>query len=357
MRTKILGLLLAPLLLGSACDERAAIAPEDEVLAGNNLNYEGIILDAGNGNAWAINDAGIAVGTGREWGSGTPYPALRWVVTSEGVTGPEALPMLDSVSSYQPTAVNSSGVIVGLTNRSGAYSAFIYSDDLQMQALPDLDKAVKSYAWDINDSGIVVGSVASEAVVWVNAQDKPTVLPLPAGYTSGSAGSINSEGLILGRATGSEVLPIGLIWVIHNRGQLEGPYQLAAGFRPAALNAEGDIVGVYGECGSALMRGDQLIILDPDESCHRPNDVTDAAADGTVRIVSGARFEGAVLWTVDAGGQVSGPVDLPNPKGTTGAYSAKINHQGWIVGAWRTERGDVPALWMPKNAEGDGDGD
>jgi uncharacterized membrane protein len=295
---------------------------------------------------------------------------LRWFVTSEGVTGPEELPLLDGVSLHQPTAINSSGVIAGVFQNNQRWGAFIYSDDLQMQALPDLDNAVQSFAWDINDSGMVVGSVTSavldgdgnetrlqEAVVWVNAQDKPTVLPLPEGYTSAEARSINSEGLIVGGAGGSEVPSIGLTWVIDNTGQLEGPYQLAAGFSPTAVNAEGDIVGVYGECGSALIRGDELIVLDPDETCHKPADITDAATDGSVQIVSGFGFEGAVLWTVDAGGQVSGPVNLPTPKGTTGAYTHGINNQGWIVGAGRTERGDVSALWMPKNAGGDGDGD
>jgi uncharacterized membrane protein len=376
MQARTLQLLLAPLILLAACGEETVTSPETapqdpafaKTTAGGTASYDAVVLDGGNGNAWAINDAGIAVGMAREGSGLDPYPALRWIVTSEGVTGPEALPMLDGVSSHQPVAVNSAGEIAGYFQKHQRWGAFIYSSD-QMQALPDLENADESFAWDINDLGLVVGEVTfgvlnadgsetrlKEAVVWVNAQDKPTVLPLPEGYTSASARSINGEGLIVGGAGGPDVPSIGLTWEIDHTGQItSGPHILAAGFIPAAVNAEGDIIGKYGECGSALMRGDQLIMLSTDETCHKAADLTDAGADGTVKIVSGLWFEGAVLWTVDTAGQVTGPVDLGYPKTTRGAFTRGINNQGWIVGAGRTNRGDVPALWMPKSAKGDGD--
>lgn len=373
MRMKTLGLLLAPLLvLGIACDEQTAIAPEDASFAKNNTksDYDAIVLDGGNGNARAINDAGIAVGVGRELRGGGPYPALRWVVTSEGVAGPEELPLLDGVSFHQPVAVNSSGMIAGYFQKDNGWGALVYSDELQMQALPQFASTDESFAWDINDLSIVVGSITTgilddegsesrltRAAVWFNAVDEPTLLPALEGHVGTRAVAINTSGLIPGSSHPVEGPSVGVTWLIGEAGELpQGPYELPAGFSPSAVNAEGDIVGAYGECGSALMRGDQLIVLDPDETCHKPTDITDAAADGTVQIISGLWFEGAVLWTVDAGGQVSGPVDLGSPKGTKGAYTSGINAQGWIVGAGRTERGDVPALWLPKTS-GDGGGD
>lgn len=378
MRAKTLQLLLAPLILLSACGEETVTSPETAPLdpsfaktaRGGTANYDASVLDGGNGNVWAINDAGIAVGMARD-GSGSSL-VVRWVVTSEGVTGPEALPMLDGVFFHPPLAVNSSGEIAGYFLKDNRWGAFRFSDE-QMEALPLFETSVEAFAWDINDSGFVVGSVESvvlnddgsesqpqQATLWLNARDAPTVLPLPEGatYTWASARSINGEGLIVGVADSPEVPTIGLTWNIDDAGQLSsGPHTLPAGFNPAAVNAEGDIVGTHGACGSALLRGGALITLPTDETCYSASDLTDVGADGSVMVVSGSSFEGAVLWTVDGAGEVTGPVDLGNPKTTNGAYTRGINNQGWIVGAGRTNRGDVPALWLPKGDEGDEDGD
>lgn len=373
MRAKTLQLLLVPLILLAACGEETATSPETDSLVpsfanaagGGTADYDGFVLDGGNGNAWAINDAGIAVGMARE-GSGTdPYPALRWVVTSEGVTGPEALPMLDGVFAHQAVAVNSRGEIAGYFQGGHRWGAFLYSGG-DMLALKDLENAIESFAWDVSDQGFVVGSVRTvvvdeegsdtlrDATLWLDPTHPPTVLPLPEGYTSASARSINGNGLIVGGAGGPEVPTIGLTWKIDDAGQLSSePHTLPDGFSPTAVNAEGDIVGRNGECGSALLRGSDLITLPTDETCYKASNLTDAGADGTVMIVSGDSFEGAVLWKINGAGEVTGPVDLGNPKTTKGAYTHGINNHGWIVGAGRTNRGDVPALWLPNASEGD----
>jgi hypothetical protein len=75
-----------------------------------------------------------------------------------------------------------------------------------------------------------------------------------------------------------------------------------------------------------------------------------------VRIV-GSSGDRPTLWTVDAGGQVAGPVDLGSERGRRGAYARGVNVHGWVVGAGRTPHGDIPLLWLPKQAGDDGDGD
>jgi hypothetical protein len=387
MRTRTLPLLLPSLILLTGCGENTAIAPQtspqDPLFAetsGGTVSYDAVVLDGGNGNAIAINDAGIAVGMARQRGE-ERYPALRWVVTSDGVTGPEKLPFLpppfDNAFSHQPQAVNNSGVIVGYLQDNNRYAAFVYSDEIGMQPLPwFVGNTYEFWASDINDQGIVVGWIdfavrddegtiierRKRAAVWPNTEDRPNVLPPLEGHDATSAGSINMDGLVLGSSWASGDPSVGVAWVVDEAGVLlEGPYELAAGFRAHALNNGSDMVGALEWCRAAFVRGSHTEVLPslvPDDTCTWASDVTDMAADGTVKIVGhtggGTR---AALWTFHSDGQAVGAMDLGIPSGTQGAYARGVNTQGWIVGAARTKnKGDVPALWMPKAGGGGGDG-
>jgi hypothetical protein len=387
MRTRTFHLLLPSLILLTGCGENTATAPQTSPqdplhaeVSGGTVSYAAMVLDGGNGNAMAINDAGIAVGMARERGE-ERYPALRWVVTSDGVTGPEKLPFLpppfENAFSHQPEAVNNSGIIVGYFQNNNRYGAFVYSDEIGMQPLPwFVGNTYEFWASDINHQGVVVGWIdfavrdadgtiverRKRAAVWPNTADEPKLLPPLEGHEATSAGSINRDGLVLGSSWVGGDPSVGVAWVVGEEGVLlEGPYELTAGFRVGALNNGGDMVGSFEWCRAAFVRGSHIEVLpmlDPGDTCTWASDLTDTSADGTVKIVGhtggGTR---AALWTLNSDGQAVGARDLGIPQGTQGAYARGVNSQGWIVGAARTKnKGDLPALWLPAGGGGDDDG-
>jgi uncharacterized membrane protein len=377
MRTRALHLLLPSLILLTGCGENIATAPQSSpqgpLLAetsGGTVSYDAMVLDGGNGNAMAINDAGVAVGMARQRGE-ERYPALRWVVTTDGVTGPEKLPFLPppfhNAFSHQPLAVNGSGSIVGYFQDNNRYGGFVYGDEIGMQPLPwFVGNTYEFWASDINDKGMVVGWIdfavrdadgniierRKRAAVWPNTEDKPGLLPPLEGHAATSAGSINPDGLVLGSSWVSGDPSVGVAWVVdQDGGLLEGPYELAVGFRAHALNSEGDMVGSFEWCRAAFVRGSHVEVLPslvPDDTCTRASALTEVAADGTVKIVGDNGGMRAALWTLNSDGQTVGAMDLGIPQSTQGAYARGVNTQGWIVGAARTKnKGDLPALWMP----------
>jgi probable HAF family extracellular repeat protein len=387
MRTRTLRLLLPSLILLTGCGETTATAPQtspqDPLLAevsGGTVSYSAMVLDGGNGNVMAINDAGIAVGMARQRGE-ERYPALRWVVTTDGVTGPEKLPFLpapfDNAFSHQPLAVNSSGSVVGYFQDNNRYGAFVYHDNMGMQPLPwFVGNTYGFWASDINDEGIVVGWIdfavrdadgkiverRKRAAVWSNTADEPKLLPPLEGHDVTSAGSINTAGLVLGTSGVGGDPSVGVAWVVGpDGGLLEGPHELTAGFRSHALNKGSDMIGSFEWCRAAFVRGSHievLPLLTPDDTCTWASDLTDVAVDGTVMIVghtgNGTR---AALWTLNPDGQAIEAMDLGIPKSTQGAYARGVNTRGWIVGAARTKNsGDVPALWLPHSGGGDDGG-
>lgn len=385
MRTRASHLLLVPLfLLGTACAEDPPIsAPGDASLAeqadGGGSSYEVIALGGGNGNAWTISDAGVAVGSAREGSGVDPYPALRWVVNSEGITGPEDLgslpPPFDDAFSHNPQAINKSGVIVGYFNHNNRHGAFVYSDSLRMQLLPRFVGATYHYyAYDVSDLGIVVGSIEysvrdedgtlidrpTRAAVWANGEDEPILLPPLAGHVGSSAGAVNRHGLVTGSSWPEGGSSVGVAWEIDEAGELlEGPYGLEAGFRPVGLNNDGDMAGSYPEfCKAAFIRAGVVTVLNPlaPDECTHVADISDAAADGVVRIV-GSTGDRPTIWTVHAEGQVVGPVDLGSEKPNRGAYARGVNVHGWVVGGGRTPHGDIPLLWLPTESGHDDEGD
>jgi hypothetical protein len=376
MRTRLSHLVLAPvLLLATACAENPTIpAPGDATLATNEadaVSYEVIALGGGNGWAWAMNDAGVAVGMAGEGGTD---PALRWVVTSDGFTGPEDLgslpPPFADASGYHPNAVNASGLVVGFFNHQNRDGAFVFGDASGMQVLPRfVGSTIRYYAHDVSDVGIIVGlieySVRDEdgtlidrptrAAVWANWDDEPILLPPLAGHNWGSAYAINTAGLVAGssRLDDGPGRSVGVAWRIGEAGELvEGPYELEAGFVPYVLNNGGDMAGLYPEfCRAGFLRAGAMTGLSPlaAGACTHVFGISDAAADGTVRIV-GSSGDRAALWAIDAGGQAAGPVDLGSERGNRGGHARGVNVHGWVVGAGRTPQGDIPLLWLPKQA-------
>jgi uncharacterized membrane protein len=385
MRTSTLHLPLVSLfLLAGACAEHPTIsAPENASLASitetDELSYDVIALAGGYGFARGINDAGIVAGMARQGSGGDPYLTLRWVVSSDGITGPEDLgslpPPFDGAFYHYPHATNESGQIVGFFNHNNnVLGGFVYSDASGMQPLPSFVGSTNWGGNGVSDLGIVVGSIdypvraedgtiidrLRRAAVWPNGDDEPILLPPLAGHVGSSAGSINKGGLVTGGSWLEGGSWVAVAWEVNQGGQLlGGPYELEAGFGASALNNQGDMVGSYQGCQGALVRAGDLILLSSlvSDECARVEDISDATADGTVWIV-GSSGDRPALWTVDAAGQVVGPVDLGSYIGKRRASANGVNVHGWVVGSGETRHGvAIPLLWLPKAASDDGGDD
>jgi hypothetical protein len=398
MRTRVLALLAGPLLLlATACADQL-VTPPHEVMqhhrpghgddgGGEAASYRAILLADRDGFANAINDAGIVVGN-------IQAVAVRWVVSSGGIAGPEELGTLPGryADSWQYALdVNGSGVIVGYaTSRShGTDGAFVYTDELGMQLLRGIpDATYRRRAVAVNDQGIIAGWIdfvvrdddgvitdqRIRGAVWLNTDDEPMLLPPLEDHEASRAVAININGLITGysRPAGdSQAGEVGVAWRINDEGQLvEGPYPLNAGFQPGSwrpawtwpdygksVNEAGDMVG-WSSSGAireaALMRSGSVLLLGslvPDDGSFAAA-MIDAGVDGVVQIVgqSGQVGSLATLWTVDADGKVEA-VDLGAPARSINASAAGINAQGWIAGrsASRT-LSRRPTLWLPQES-------
>jgi hypothetical protein len=391
MRTPVPALLLAPLLLlATACTEQIVTAPQEALLStasSETANYQAILLADRYGHANAINDAGIVVGD-------IQAVAVRWVVSSSGIAGPEELGTLPGryADSHQyALAVNGSGVIVGYaSSRShGNEGAFVYTDEMRMQLLPwFLGDTYNGRAVAINDQGIIAGWIdfavrdddgtitdrRFRGAVWLNMVDEPILLPPLEGDSASRAVAIDMNGLVTGYSrrtihSGSEA---GVAWRINDEGRLvEGPYPPNPGFGPGAwvaswtwpvsgnsLNEAGDIVGwqysATNWADAALLRGDRVLLLGsllPDELSYAMG-INEPTAAGVVQIVGQSGWMGSVatLWTVDADDKISA-VDLGAPRRSIDASASGINAQGWIAGrsASRT-LSRRPTLWMPQES-------
>jgi uncharacterized membrane protein len=93
-----------------------------------------------------------------------------------------------------PTAVNSSGVAVGV---SGMYNeqAWVY----RAGTATYLQGSRPTHANAINDAGVIVGTEDfTRPVVWRTASSQPQALPTPPGVWEGTAADIDDDGTIVG---------------------------------------------------------------------------------------------------------------------------------------------------------------
>jgi probable HAF family extracellular repeat protein len=148
-----------------------------------------------------LNDAGQAVGWADVAGVTRPFFYTR---TGSGWTRVEIL--AGDAGGAQALGLNGSGQVVGIFSRmDGGRSGFVWSATAGLDTLPTLVPAGRMDAHDINDAGVVVGSVVPS-----NFSDRPAVWTpsltggwtlqlLPAGpRNSGFAYSINSRGDAVG---------------------------------------------------------------------------------------------------------------------------------------------------------------
>ncbi|MBL9030830.1 MAG: hypothetical protein JNM80_03875 [Phycisphaerae bacterium] len=145
-----------------------------------------------------VNNTGRVVGGGYKLGPNggiLETHALRWIgtqVTNLGnLGGMHALAL----------AVNDTGYVVGYSTLPGDNQtrAFIWHGG-PMQALTTLPGAIESYAYDISNTGYVVGTAASAAAtrpfLWKDG--RAVELPIPAGVRAAAANAVNDAGHAVG---------------------------------------------------------------------------------------------------------------------------------------------------------------
>jgi hypothetical protein len=163
-----------------------------------------------------VNAQGVIVGAVRAADDSMSVP----VVWDSPTAAPVALPTVNGGSA---SAINSNGQIVGLENFPvGAGARPVLWENGQAFILPDVGNG--GYAYDINEAGVIVGSVVTlagdyQACRWVNR--KLELLPLPEFSVPGDpeqqvwsfAQSINSAGVICGTIQGQLGTPsLALRW-------------------------------------------------------------------------------------------------------------------------------------------------
>jgi hypothetical protein len=160
-----------------------------------------------------VNADGVIAGTVRMADDSTTVP----VIWSTPQSNPIELP---NERGGAASAINSNGQVAGFEFRDGAFGVkAVLWESGEKFVLPDLGQS--AYAYDINEAGVIVGTVTTEndeylACRWVNRQLE--LLPVPAFTAEGQqvwsfARSINSEGVITGSIQGLQGTPsIALRW-------------------------------------------------------------------------------------------------------------------------------------------------
>ncbi len=139
--------------------------------------------------ARGINDAGIVVGAG--WATGGAQMGLRWTA---GVPAP--LGVLDTSS--EGWDINESGVAIGSSPVPGnlVSHAFMQTTDGGMM---DLGAGANATAYDVNDVGQVTGTIGEVAFLWSPGTGMQILGSLE-GYRFGNGRAVNNAGQVAGFA-------------------------------------------------------------------------------------------------------------------------------------------------------------
>jgi len=185
--------------------------------------------------ALAVNNREQAVGM-----SGNPFPVSNPVIWNAGTV--EALPLPDGIIGGMAFGINNHGTVVGgVMSESGAVRAIVWQDGIPTLLSHGVgNNATDSWCYTVNDHGMIVGEIGTDAVVWIGGEP---VLIEGFGGASGHANSINNRGQVVGFALTAEGDLHAFLWEDGERVDLsEGEDYSSA----IAINNRGQIVGAAG---------------------------------------------------------------------------------------------------------------
>jgi uncharacterized membrane protein len=236
-------------------------------------------------------------------------------------------------------SINSSGQVGG--NIVNNYPA-VWNDGsvTQMQPLSQ-----RGYAYDLNNSGMVVGVSNSKAVTW-DLAGNVTYLPLQLGTLSSVASDVNDYGVVAGHILNSQHLLHACYWSKGGFTDLGVPFGQQSTVR--ALNNAGDIVvdswqesGIY---HTYIYRNGQYTPINNDLASIRNSYATHMNEGGMVvgALVMPDLTQTAYLW------QNGVRTLLPTPHGKNCPSAQAVNSTGIVVGsAWNTGpfSGGLACIW------------
>ena len=212
--------------------------------AARGIRYSGGVMSEINGGApytyaSGINNSGVIVGETRA--AAVAFVNNGGVVTTLGTLG----------GPYSgAAAINNSGTVVGRADVTHSLThAFRYAEGVMTDLGGLFSYRNPSYAWDINDAGIIVGDSVVNGYIRAFRFSGGVMSPLPTpNEFHSSAMAINSAGLIVGSYTASSPnADHAALWDGNTLVDL-APYLNQVGLtgwnsRAMGINDQGDIVG------------------------------------------------------------------------------------------------------------------
>jgi probable HAF family extracellular repeat protein len=300
----------------------------------------GVFPDAPNGEATAINEAGVVVGWKR---TATEFYAFMWkdgTLTSLGTAYPLRNENMDKL--FVPVAINRSEEVAG-NNASG--QAVVWRNGALTTLATSAGRNRRAY--DMNDKGQVVGSATvlgqstTEAFVW----DKGSFTELGTlGGSSSVATKINNHGQVVGYSQiAGDTAVHAFIWergLMTDLGTMEGGSSRAFG-----INDKGEVVGLTSHKYSAPLpfiwrKGVMIWMLQgqvSDLAFYSITDISDAGHVVGYRSDLGDSY--AFVWRdgvdIDVGGGLTYAMSVNSSGVIAGYESPSIGAPGaylWTVG-------------------------
>jgi probable HAF family extracellular repeat protein len=167
------------------------------------------------------------------------------------------LGLLPGGATSQAYAINEAGTAVGYaTDAGGAQRAVYFQGGVAIQ-LAEPDGTTRSNAYDINDNGVIVGSVRIAGIEqpckWDSPTSAPELLELLEGTDRGRARSINNDGTIAGFVSADEWV---VIWLANGEIEDLNP-SVRESYEPTQINDEGVFVGNAEEIEAAYRWDDE----------------------------------------------------------------------------------------------------
>ncbi len=295
----------------------------------------------------------------------TNTPTATATSTSTPTNTPTATPTAGSTPQYQIIdigvvqvgdsasqgfGVSSGGVGTGTSIRSNVNQAFTWTQGGGIVGLPNIAARDFCRSNGATDTGTVVGTCSTTffgsarlPVVWQNGV--VSQLPLPAGQSLGDAWDVNSSGVAVGSVDGG-ISQFGAIYdngvgsVITQTTSNGSYFQVAYG-----INDSGRIAGVGLDPTNASIN----VAIVHDMSTNTTFGITPLQGDTTAlafavgnggHVVGASGFNGRPFIWSDA----NGTVEIPLPVGTSQGSARGVNSTGWVVGR-ASSAFSIPFVW------------